>query len=540
MEQREPQLLIDRLGEDASAHDRLVTVWTLRLLIRGKGYQRLVSMGGSLKLEIAELVGIESSADAPDFLEAIGELRRRLEALEAEPLPYPDHIEGNVAAFADYLGLSRFEADVAAFAALADCVDTLSSAHRLVAQQTTRGVSEVIAAALNADPDAVGAVLAPEAPLRRAGVLRMVSIERREGPEHTKESEPKEMEVLRGLGKALLSRQGDLADFFRGFVCPVDDQSQPMLDFGHVQDDVKRLTAVLAQALAAGETGTNVLIYGPPGVGKTALACTVGERIGAETYEIPTAQSHSEASLHGRSRFNAANLGQYLLAGRDNALLIFDDVEDVFALGPRGAFDDANPSSGVTGKGWTNRLLERSPVPTIWISNSLKGLDRAFLRRFDYVIPLRHPPQPARRGMLERALTHLPVSSAWIERQAASEGLTPAQIQQAARVGGRLQASLDAATVEDALETQLIRHKRLQGYKAQPARRDAAGLTYELDLVTAELDPKGLIDGLAASGQGSVLMYGPPGTGKTAFAHAVAERLERPLIARRASQLLSC
>jgi SpoVK/Ycf46/Vps4 family AAA+-type ATPase len=45
---------------------------------------------------------------------------------------------------------------------------------------------------------------------------------------------------------------------------------------------------------------------------------------------------------------------------------------------------------------------------------------------------------------------------------------------------------------------------------------------------------------LARFGQGRICLYGPPGTGKTAFGRYLAEKLERRLIVKRASDILGC
>jgi SpoVK/Ycf46/Vps4 family AAA+-type ATPase len=47
-----------------------------------------------------------------------------------------------------------------------------------------------------------------------------------------------------------------------------------------------------------------------------------------------------------------------------------------------------------------------------------------------------------------------------------------------------------------------------------------------------------LCEKLAKQTTGKVLLFGPPGTGKTAFAHHLAEQLDRPLVTKRASDLI--
>ena len=81
-------------------------------------------------------------------------------------------------------------------------------------------------------------------------------------------------------------------------------------------------------------------------------------------------------------------------------LLLFDEVEDVFSSGM--SFF-APPSIAQTSKAWINRMLEENPVPTLWLSNSIGGLDPAFIRRFDLVVELPVPPQRQREQIARLA-----------------------------------------------------------------------------------------------------------------------------------------
>ncbi|TXT33303.1 MAG: putative ATPase [Comamonadaceae bacterium] len=57
--------------------------------------------------------------------------------------------------------------------------------------------------------------------------------------------------------------------------------------------------------------------------------------------------------------------------------------------------------------------------------------------------------------------------------------------------------------------------------------------------VNASEDLLALAQGIQRCGSARILLYGPPGSGKTAYAHALAQMLDRPLLEQRASDLLS-
>lgn len=57
--------------------------------------------------------------------------------------------------------------------------------------------------------------------------------------------------------------------------------------------------------------------------------------------------------------------------------------------------------------------------------------------------------------------------------------------------------------------------------------------------LAGSIHPSALVQALEREGQGRLCFYGPPGTGKTEFAEVIAEALDRELVARQASDLIS-
>jgi SpoVK/Ycf46/Vps4 family AAA+-type ATPase len=63
-------------------------------------------------------------------------------------------------------------------------------------------------------------------------------------------------------------------------------------------------------------------------------------------------------------------------------------------------------------------------------------------------------------------------------------------------------------------------------------------LTYRLEGVNPDYDLEGLQKGLKKSPRGTFCFYGPSGTGKSEFVHQLAYALDKPLLIKRASDLL--
>ncbi len=64
--------------------------------------------------------------------------------------------------------------------------------------------------------------------------------------------------------------------------------------------------------------------------------------------------------------------------------MVFDEVEEI--LSDVGFATHGFRSSTQFSKGFSNSLLETNPLPTIWITSTLSGVDEAYLRRLDMML----------------------------------------------------------------------------------------------------------------------------------------------------------
>ena len=216
--------------------------------------------------------------------------------------------------------------------------------------------------------------------------------------------------------------------------------------------------------------------------------------------------------------------------------ILFDEVEDVFNDGG-GIF--GRKSTAQTRKGWVNRMLEDNPVPTLWLSNSIQGVDPAFIRRFDLTFELPVPPKKQRERILTTVCGDL-LPADQSRRIATAESLAPAVVTRAAAVVRSIQPDLGPTGAADALHLLIDHTLKAQGH--QPVRREDPNElppTYDPAYIHADADLGDVSHGLLLSKSGRLCLYGPPGTGKTAYARWLAEHLGVPLLAKRASDLMS-
>ncbi|TFZ01852.1 ATP-binding protein [Ramlibacter humi] len=353
------------------------------------------------------------------------------------------------------------------------------------------------------------------------------------------------MKVSEKLPPVLMREYRDQSELMAVFTRPCAKSGLSVSDFEFVEEDAQVLRALLRNAVARKEPGVNVLLYGPPGTGKTELAKVVAQAAGLELFEVEYADRDGN-SLSGRDRYRSLQIAQVFLKGSAQAALLFDEVEDVFppisseaAQIIARAEQVAAPASGsVSGKAWVNQILESNPVPTIWVTNRIEQIDPAFRRRFAYHLELKSPPPGAREGLVRKTLEGVQVSDKFVAKLTGRKGLTPAQIRTAVRFAGL--AVTETASAESLIERQLRNADLALGNAAATAQRPPV-TTWDLGMLNVEsrFEVPRIVQALQARGHGTLCFYGPPGTGKTALAEHIARSLDRPLLIKQASDLMS-
>jgi len=357
------------------------------------------------------------------------------------------------------------------------------------------------------------------------------------------------MKVSEQLPPVLMRQYEGPSDLMAVFTRPARRSELAPDDFSFVAVDQQMMTSLLRNAVARKEPGVNVLLYGPPGTGKTELAKVAAQAAGLELYEVEHADRDGN-SLSGRDRYRSLQISQVFLKGSTNVALLFDEVEDVFPpistdaaqlIARMDTGDGAALSGSVSGKAWVNQILETNPVPVIWITNRIEQIDPAFRRRFQYHLELKSPPPGAREALVSRALAGVAVGDGFAAKLAERKGLTPAQIRTAVKFA-KLAGDASAETgLEALIERQLVNADKALGNASAERGARRVVTHYDLGLVNTEsrFEVPKIVEALRRKSYGTLCFYGPPGTGKTALAEHIAKALDRPLMIRQASDIMS-
>jgi transitional endoplasmic reticulum ATPase len=293
-----------------------------------------------------------------------------------------------------------------------------------------------------------------------------------------------------------------------------------------------------------------IILYGPPGSGKTHLARAVANEVEARFYYINgpdvigTYTGETEANL--RRIFNEA--------GHHSPSIIFIDELDAMApkRGETGAHSDTRTVTQLLSL--MDGLKRVDAVIVIGTTNRLDAVDSAFRRpgRFDREIFIGPPDAAGRREILEIHTREMPLSDDaqhFLDEIARrTHGFLGADLMELCRDAGLSRLRRSAANLEDhraafRIPLQDLRVEREDFELALSQTRPSAMRETLISIPDVSWQDIGGLDAvkqrlqdtvelplrhpqlLTASGlppHAGVLLYGPPGTGKTLLAKAIA------------------
>jgi len=449
---------------------------------------------------------------------ALKEAPRRGESDEAQLL------RQNVGLLGDLIGLNEAERALVRFAAMTLHRAPLRACMRSLERMTPRGFGGLLSKVLGVPEAEATRALEPRSPLRQLGLLRL---------DRSTYVDDSPLLLLDRLDEQLFESHDSVGSLLAGFARLTRPAQLSVDDYPHLAPELRLLTRMLRAALDRQEVGVNVLLHGPSGTGKTELTRVLARAAGATLHDVRV-EGGDDKVLGAYERLSAYQLCQRLAAHSRPAVVLFDEVEDVFRSPASELFDEQGGAGH--DKGYMTRLLEENPVPSLWVCNRIDAMDAAILRRFDLVLEVPTPPERVRRVILERYLGSLAVRPAWLDATASDEALTPAHIERAVRATKLVgPTSVDEAT--DTIDRVLRSSLAVTRSTAAPSRRQMA-LGYDLSLLRTDTPLGPLVAALAQKPSAAVCLYGPPGTGKTAFVAYLAKQLQKPLLVRRASELL--
>lgn len=314
----------------------------------------------------------------------------------------------------EQLALNTIERDVFLFSILANTKRTFSANMTLFGDFTPSSIVNSLSLVLNIQPELVNKALDSNSILKRSGVI---------GHDYTEVVFSNFcLEIIDGLQYMLFQTFKKPNDIMSNFISNVCKPTTTLKDFSYIGEDLTIINRYLSGVLKSRLEGVNILLYGLPGTGKTELAKLIADTQDVELFDLrKNLSTGNEAS--GKSRLTAYRLTQELLSSNKESMILFDEVEDIFAYNT-GSFGINVPSTNK--KSLINKVLESNKVPAIWISNEVRQIDPAFIRRFDYVLHVPIPEKEIRKNIINKQLSKYNLSEQYIDKLAGNDSITNA------------------------------------------------------------------------------------------------------------------
>jgi len=342
--------------------------------------------------------------------------------------------------------------------------------------------------------------------------------------------------VSKLLAKALSADTLDTARFRSVILGEPAKATLEMNAFGYLDEALSDIQPILARALKNKAPELNFLFHGPAGAGKTELAKTLPESVGADVFLVGEKDGQGEP-LDAADRLSALLMAERILARQGNAVIVFDEAEDLISSDLTGVGGARTFDSKV----FINRFLESNRVPVIWIANHAWFFDQAFKRRMSYTLQFELPEVDTRAAILAEAACNagldLPCEDTYAI--AAEFEVPPALLVSAAETAAR--GGLGIRSVRNILKSS----SRSCGFRRVPPSERKALDRPVFDPRLVRFSNKGLtaddlIRRIEQYGRldFSLLASGHPGTGKTYLIEHLAEHLGLKLLKKRASDIL--
>jgi SpoVK/Ycf46/Vps4 family AAA+-type ATPase len=460
--------------------------------------------------------------------EVILSLKKRCDEIlsEYEHIFYPSILEENVKKIRTIINLNNIEADFLKFATLLHYSQELDDVFDLMDDFSSTKLFRTLAKILDYTSEEIKTLFSPKAILQNSGLVTLD----RSNIRHLRGK----IDLLSDSFADMMMtyEDEDIYELFKEAVRTCERGCLSVDDYSYMKKELSVMLSYLKKSIKNRDNGVNILLYGPPGTGKTELVKAVAKELSLELFEVSYADEDDEP-ISGNRRLNAFKSAQYLF-DKKPILLMFDEVEDIFEDDIPLPFFGVKPKQ--RNKGWMNRILENSKVPTIWISNSVNGIDNAVIRRFDMVIEMPNPPKSKRIEIIQDHFGKS-LKPNIVETIAEHPYVTPAILTRAAKV---IEATKDEnSDLQNSAIMLISSTLKAQGFGAIPKPKSSIPNDYDPTLVNTKADLNEIAKGIVSHKSARLCLYGPPGTGKSAFGKWIANLLDAPLIIKKGSDLLS-
>ena len=510
------------------------TLWTLRILFKLGGHREFIDKDNYVhKDSILSFLQLEKYIDTEDEKftrdDVLSDAKESLARLEQQTVFSSAKIlSKNIAQLTKLLELNSYEQQILEFIILIKQYEVLDDAASLLGcELNTKQAKRALGTILDIPKDKVDAALSSNSKLSKSSLVVVQK-------SNTQSLDRKFDSISDEFIDNMINLDENIEVMIKDSIRKCEAPTLKLKDYKHIQEDINILYPYLKNAIKQKQKGVNILLYGLPGTGKTELVKVLAKKLKTSLYEVSYIDE-DDTPKDGPARLKAYKSAQALLTSK-KTLLMYDEAEDIFQSSDGGMFSMlfGGGAQRQRDKAWINKTLETNEIPTIWITNNIRSVDNAIVRRFNLTIELPIPPKSKRKQIIEN-YSNNSLDERTKELLAENENIAPALITNATKVLGTANSSSSKEfthIVSNTLKAQGFDGIGENGSISLPS-------IYKPEFINTDTNLQELAQGIKNNPNARLCLYGPAGTGKSAYGKYVAEILEKPVILKKASDLQS-
>ena len=291
--------------------------------------------------------------------------------------------------------------------------------------------------------------------------------------------------------------------------------------------------------LLKGKNPVSILFYGKPGSGKTELAKAVCKDTGKKVFIFKNeAETNDRTSVLGR-------LVCLLSMDRQDSILIVDEADSLIKTLD---FTFFGPIPTKT-KGTINKMLENNRDKVIYIINHKQQIDESTRRRFTFSLKFEAMPANQLRSIAKSKIAPMELSDNTKDKILQLFDKYKLTGQSVDNIVKTIEG-MDCKEEETLLrKVQIVMKENALLLSGKSKMRDTVKAEYDPTVLNASMDPLKIVEMVqnaakfAEKNKGTesgvrMLFYGLSGTGKTELARYISEQLGKPIVLKRASDIL--
>jgi SpoVK/Ycf46/Vps4 family AAA+-type ATPase len=517
------QLMDKRLIDKAS-------LWILRIILKLGGHREFIDKDNYISkdtilffLDANHFLDIDEDKFSREDLLAF--FSKRLTQLEKQKTFTTNKIlSKNIAQISSLMHLNKYEEQILEFLTLLKQYEILNDAVGLLGSElNTTQTKQALSIILDIKSKHIDSAFASDSKLSKSS---LVTIDK----SNNHSIDMKLDSISNAFLDNLLNLDEDISVMIKDSIKACSKSSLKLKDYKHLSSDIDIVLPYLKNAINTKQSGVNILLYGKPGTGKTELAKVIAKKLKVKLFEVSYTDEDDEP-IDGTARLKAYKSAQALLSDK-KTLLMYDEAEDIFESG--GGF--FSPPTRQKDKAWINRGLETNTIPTIWITNNIYSIDNALVRRFDMSIEIPIPVKSKREEIIKNHSKNL-LNEQSIKDLAKNENIAPALISTTAKVISKIETKNTTKAFTHLLSNTL----KAQGYGEIKQHNSENSLPniYNPSYINTTTNLDELTQGIKKTRSARLCLYGTPGTGKSAFGRYLADVLDKPLLLKKSSDLIS-